>query len=149
MNAYVLHLQSATRYERFENVTSFIAQDASGSFGILHGHVRMMTLLTFGLARFRVGEESAQPTVAGVLRCKEEGWHYLALPGALVYFLYNELFLNTRRYLRAGDYETVRVALREQFLTEEKELRSMKEGLRRLEEEMFKRLLDVNRGMTT
>jgi F-type H+-transporting ATPase subunit epsilon len=131
MNAFVLHLQSATQYERIEGVTSFAGQDASGAFGILAGHERMMSLLTFGLARFRAGEES---------------WQYLAVPGALVYFLDNQLYLNTRRYVRGGDYDAVRATLRKQFQAEERELHVMKQSLQRLEEEMFKRLLEMNRG---
>lgn len=131
MNAFALHLQSATQYERIEGVTSFAGQDASGGFGILPGHERMMSLLTFGLARFRSGEES---------------WQYLAVPGALVYFLDNQLYLNTRRYVRGGDYETVHAILRKQFQAEERELHAMKQSLQRLEEEMFKRLLEMNRG---
>jgi F-type H+-transporting ATPase subunit epsilon len=131
MNTFVLHLQSATQYERVEGVASFAGQDSSGSFGILPGHERMMSLLTFGLARFRVGEE---------------GWQYLALPGALVYFLDNQLYLNARRYVRGGDYEAVRATLRTQFAAEERELHDIKQSLQRLEEEMFKRLLEMNRG---
>ena len=131
MNTFVLHLQSATQYERIEGVTGFAGQDASGGFGVLAGHERMMTLLTFGLARYRVGEED---------------WQYLAVPGALIYVLDSELFLNTRRYMRGADYEAVRATLGEQFLAEEKELRDMKQSLQRLEEEMFKRLLEMNRG---
>ena len=130
MNTFVLHLQGATQYERIEGVTSFAGRDASGGFGILSGHERMMSLLTFGLARFRTGEES---------------WQYLAVPGALVYFLDNQLYLNARRYVRGGDYEAVRAILREQFQAEERELHVMKQSLQRLEEEMFKRLLEMNR----
>ena len=130
MKTFVLHLQSATRYERIEGVTSFSGQDGSGSFGILPGHARMMTVLTFGLARFQVGNS---------------GWQYLALPGAIVYFVENQLFLNTRRYLCGNDYETVRTALGEQFVIEKRELEKTKESLRRLEEEMFRRVLEMNR----
>jgi F-type H+-transporting ATPase subunit epsilon len=131
MNSFVLHLESATQYERVDGVTSFVGEDGSGGFGVLANHARMMTLLTFGLARFRVGEGS---------------WEFLAVPGALVYFLDNQLFLNTRRYLRGDDYEAVRAALRKQFRAEEQELHAMKQSLQRLEEEMFKRLLEMNRG---
>jgi F-type H+-transporting ATPase subunit epsilon len=131
MNTFVLHLQSATQYERIEGVTSFAGQDASGGFGILAKHERMMSLLTFGLARFRVGEAN---------------WQYLAVPGALVYFLDNQLYVNTRRFVRGGDYEAVRATLRNQFLAEERELHDMKQSLQHLEEEMFKRLLELNRG---
>jgi F-type H+-transporting ATPase subunit epsilon len=131
MNTFVLCLQSATQYERVENVASFIGQDASGSFGVLPGHARMMSLLTFGLVRFR--------TSGG-------NWEYLAVPGAVIYFVENQLFLNTRRYVRGGDYDAVRASLRQQFLVEERELRGVKQSLQRLEEEMFKRLLDMSRG---
>jgi F-type H+-transporting ATPase subunit epsilon len=131
MNTFILHLQSATEYERIEGVTSLVGQDASGVFGIMPKHERLLSLLTFGLVRFRVGEGS---------------WQYLAVPGALFYFLDNQLFLNTRRYIRGDDYEAVRATLRKQFMTEEKELKDMKQSLRRLEEEMFKRLLEMHRG---
>ena len=58
MNTFVLHLQDATRYERIEGVSSFVGEDASGSFGILAQHGRFMTSLVFGLARFRVGKDA-------------------------------------------------------------------------------------------
>ncbi|HWB85242.1 MAG TPA: F0F1 ATP synthase subunit epsilon [Bryobacteraceae bacterium] len=131
MNTLVLHLQSGTQYERVEGITSFAGQDASGSFGILPGHERLMSLLIFGLARFRIGEED---------------WQYLAVPGALVYFLDNQLYLNTRRYVRGGDYEAIRATLRTQFMAEETELHDVKRSVQRLEEEMFKRFLEMNRG---
>ncbi len=108
-----------------------MGQDASGSFGLLAGHARFMTVLGFGLTRFRVGQGN---------------WEFLALPGGLVYFTGNQLYLNTRRYLRGQDYERIRSALERQFAAEEDELRSMKLSLQRLEQEMLKRLLDINRG---
>ena len=100
MNVFTLHLQSATQYEAIVDVTSFVGEDDSGSFGIQAGHARLMASLSFGLARYRSG---AQP------------WQYLALPGALLYFVDNQLFLNTRRYVRDDDYERINAALREQL----------------------------------
>jgi F-type H+-transporting ATPase subunit epsilon len=128
VNSFVLHLQSATQYERIENVVSFVGEDKSGSFGILSGHARMMTLLTFGLARFRI---------AG------QGWECVAMPGALAYFVDNKLYLNTRRYLRGVDYEGISLVLRQELLAEEAALQEMKKSMRRLEEEMFKRVWKV------
>ena len=133
MNSFVLHLESATQYERVESVTGFVGQDASGGFGILAGHARIMTLLTFGLARFQLAEGA---------------WQYLAVPGALLYFLENQLHLSTRRYVRGDDYDAVRAALQKQLLAEERQLGEIKKSLQRLEEEMFKRLLDIYRGKT-
>ena len=88
MKPFIMHVQSATQYERIEDVTAFVGEDLSGSFGILAGHQRLMTPLVFGLARFRV---------------LDGDWQFLALPGGLLYFVGNELFLNTRRYLRDMD----------------------------------------------
>ncbi len=125
MNTFVMYLQSATQYERIENIISFVAEDDSGSFGILSGHTRMMTLLSFGLARFRAIHQD---------------WEFLALPGAVVYFVDGQLYLSTRRYLRGKDYEQLSVALRKELLAEEEALRAMKKSVRRLEEEMLRRL---------
>ena len=131
MTQFVVHLQSATQYERIERVTMFVGEDASGSFGILAGHHRVMTPLQFGLARFR----------------QDDGdWQFLALPGGLLYFVGNELFLNTRHYLRDRDYAKITKALEEQLRREEASLRELKDSLHRLEEEMFKRLWKLGRS---
>lgn len=131
MSPFTLHLQSVTQYERVEDVTSFVGRDASGSFGILAGHRRMMTSLLFGLASFRTGNNE---------------WQFLALPGALLYFVNNELYLSTRRYVRARDYAQITSALDEQLGAEEAALRDLKDRLHRLEAEMFKRLWRLGRG---
>ena len=125
MKTFTMHLQSTTQYERIDDVLSFVGEDDSGSFGILPGHARMMSLLGFGLARFRITHRD---------------WEFLALPGGLAYFVDGQLYLNTRRYLRGKDYERLSVVLRKELLAEEEALREMKQSMRRLEEEMFKRL---------
>ena len=130
MNSFLMHLQSATQYEQIENVVSFVGEDDSGSFGILPGHGRMMTLLVFGLARFRVVNRD---------------WGFLALPGALAYFVDGQLYLSTRRYLRDEDYERISTALSEQLLAEEENMRGMKEQLLRMEQEMLRRLSEMHR----
>ncbi|MBX3327004.1 MAG: F0F1 ATP synthase subunit epsilon [Nitrospira sp.] len=130
MTSFVMHLQSATQYERIERVTMFVGEDSSGSFGIMAGHQRMMTPLQFGLARFRTNDD----------------WEFLALPGGLLYFVDNELFVNTRHYLRDQDCVRITKALEEQLRKEEASLREIKDSLHRLEEEMFKRLWRLGRG---
>ncbi|MDA8092939.1 MAG: F0F1 ATP synthase subunit epsilon [Betaproteobacteria bacterium] len=124
MTLFVLHLESATRYERIERVASFVGEDASGSFGILARHQRMMTALAFGLARYRVGE----------------AWSYLAMPGGLLYFLDNELFVVTRRYVRDTDPARLVQVLGREFAAEEEALRGMKTTLSHLEDEILRRL---------
>ena len=111
MNTFILHLQDTMKYERIEHVVSFIGEDASGSFGIMAGHERMMASLIFGLASFRV---------------MDQPWQYMAIPGALIYFTNNELVLNTRRFLRGDDYEIMSSTLQKQLLAEEEELQIVK-----------------------
>ncbi|MBL8529161.1 MAG: hypothetical protein JNL68_15860 [Burkholderiales bacterium] len=132
MNTFVLHLQSGTQYERIDDAVSFVAADESGSFGILAGHARMMTCLATGLARFRTADGS---------------WRFLALPGAVLYFVHNELYLNTRRYLHDPDHKRISVALREELLVEEEKLRAIRESLNRLEDEMLKRMWTMQRDL--
>ena len=130
MKGFTLQLQDATRSQQLPGVTTFVGEDASGSFGIEAGHARMMTSLIIGLARFRVGERH---------------WHYLALPGAIVYFDANRLTLSTRRYLMDDDYMRISQALQQQLLSEEEKLHSIKQSLHQMEQEVLKRLWDMGR----
>ncbi len=134
MKTFTLRLQDATQSEEITGVTSFAAEDASGSFGILAGHARLMTSLIIGLARFRIGEER---------------WKYLAVPGAVLYFHDNELTLSTRRYLLDDDHMRISRALQEQLLAEEDALKTIKHSLRQMEEEALRRLWEMGRRSTT
>ena len=53
------------------------------------------------------------------------------------------LTLSTRRYLRDDDYTRISEALQEQLLTEEQQLHTTRESLRRMEESLLKRLWDL------
>ena len=128
MNTFVLMLHDATQAQDIKGVTSFVGEDTSGSFGIEAGHARMMTTLTFGLARFRVGKDA---------------WQYLAMPGAILYFNDNVLTLSTRHYLIDKDYTRISQALQEQLLNEEKALHNVKESLHRMEEEILRRMWEI------
>lgn len=130
MNTFTLQLQDATHAESINGITSFVGEDASGSFGIYAGHARLMTTLVVGLARFR---------------CGNTNWQYLAVPGALLYFHDNTLTLNTRRYLLDDDYMRISTALQEQLLAEEEKLHSVKHSLHRMEEEILKRMWEMGR----
>jgi F-type H+-transporting ATPase subunit epsilon len=130
MKSFTLRLQDATQSEQIGGVTSFVGEDASGSFGILAGHARMMTSLIIGLARFRIGDDN---------------WKYLAVPGAVLYFHDDVLTLSTRRYLLDEDYMRISQALQQQLLAEEESLHTMKESLHHMEQEVLKRLWEMGR----
>jgi F-type H+-transporting ATPase subunit epsilon len=130
LNTFVLHLQSATQYERIADVASFVAEDDSGSFGILAGHARAITCLTLGLARFRTADGA---------------WRFLAVPGGVLYFVDNQLYVNTRHYFHDSDASRIGSVLREELLAEEEKLHGIKESLQRLEEAMLKRMWTMQR----
>ena len=130
MSTFTLHLYSADRYERIENVLSFTGEDKSGSFGLLARHERFMTALTFGLARLALADGSHQ---------------YLGFPGGLLYFIDNELRISTRRYLRDADVERIARSLTRELLEEEQALEQTRRKLHRLEAEMLKRLAQLGR----
>jgi F-type H+-transporting ATPase subunit epsilon len=130
MNSFVLNLFDASHEQRIEGVTSFVGEDASGSFGIQANHARFMTTLVFGLARFRLGTDD---------------WQYLALPGAVLYFNNSELSISTRHFLFDTDIERISILLEQQLIAEEDNLRATRDSLHRMEQAMLKRMLALKR----
>jgi F-type H+-transporting ATPase subunit epsilon len=125
MNVFTLQLRDYHHQQRFEDTLSFVGEDDSGSFGIKAQHIRMMTSLVFGLARFR----------------RVEGdWTYLALPGGLAYFHDNSLSIVTRRYFLDADYDRISRTLTEELLAEETKLSTIKQSLRHMEEDLLKQM---------
>lgn len=131
MKTYTLHVQSATQYQCVKDIVSFVAMDESGSFGIQAHHARMITALDYGLARYqRVNGD----------------WCYIAVPGGILYFADNNLYISTRRFLLGADYQRISAGLIEQLLKEEEALRVIKDSLGQLEQEMFRRLWQIGRS---
>ncbi|MCP9443249.1 MAG: hypothetical protein NNA20_11710 [Nitrospira sp.] len=130
MKTFTLHVQDAVRTERIEEVVSFIGRDASGSFGILAGHERFVTVLEFGLARFRR---------------LDRPWEYLALPEAVLYVTGDDVKICTRRFFRDNDYERICRDLDERLRIEEAELRDIKNRVHQLQQELLRRLWQVGR----
>jgi F-type H+-transporting ATPase subunit epsilon len=130
LSGFVLHLCGANAYERVAGVAAFVGADASGSFGILPGHEPLITTLRFGLARFRQ---------------KSGPWRHLAVPGAVLRYADDELHIATRRYLVDDDPARIAAALQDVLLAEEAALADVRDGLKRMEEAMLKRLWELER----
>ncbi|MDH5485735.1 MAG: F0F1 ATP synthase subunit epsilon [Gammaproteobacteria bacterium] len=131
MKVFTLLLQDARHAEIINGISSFVGEDASGSFGILAGHARLMTTLVMGLARYRVANEP---------------WQYLAQPGAVLYFHNNLLSICTRHYLRDENYMRISNDLQQKLLAEEQELAAVKNNLQRMEKEILKHMWALRRG---
>ena len=132
MSVFTLELRDYQHQQRIEDTESFVGEDASGSFGILAHHARMMTSLVFGLARFRRVEGT---------------WTYLALPGGLAYFRDNSLRIVTRRFFLDDDYDRISRTLTEELLTEETKLSAIKQSLRHMEEDLLKQMWQMRREL--
>ncbi len=135
MHSYTLYLHDSRNSLCVEEVASFVGEDESGRFGILPGHARMMTVLLFGLARFRcLGEDS---------------WQYLAMPGGVLYFADNTLHLACRHYLLDKNYQRISRRLVEELLAEEELLHEVRLSVKRMEEALFKRMYEMQRRGVT
>lgn len=129
MNAFTVQLYSAARQDTLDGVTAFVGEDDSGSFSIWAGHERLSTVLDIGLSRMR--DSGGQ-------------WQYIASPGAVLYFVDNVLTLSTREYWIDDDFDRITGLLNEQLLKEEADLAEVRESLRRMEDELLKRLYELD-----
>jgi len=133
MNGFRVCLLGSDASETIEDVRSFVGEDASGSFGLMAHHARFMTVLGFGLARLRIGDGAQAHTC------------YVGLPGGLLVFDDIELRISTRRYLLGDDAAALGQALARQVLAEEQALAQTLQKLRRLEADMLRRLVQLER----
>jgi F-type H+-transporting ATPase subunit epsilon len=134
LKTFTLNLLDTTQSASIADVASFVGEDITGNFGIQAGHARFMTVLVTGLAKFRVNAAN---------------WQYLALPGGVLYFCNNVLTISSRRYLLDDDYEHIREAMQQQLLIEENRLRSIKESLHKMENELLRQLWELGRRHVT
>ncbi len=130
MNTFTMTLCDSANHQKIEGVTSFVGMDASGNFGIQAHHARFMTILVFGLARFRQNENA---------------WQYLALPGGVLYFKDNSLTISTRHFLVDTDYNQISASLNEQLIAEEENLRATRLSLHRMEQAIIKQMAALQR----
>lgn len=130
MNGFTLQLHGATTQTVVEHVTSFVGEDASGQFGIRSGHDRFASVLVYGLARFRVGNQA---------------WRYLAMPGGILHFSADTLRIGTRFFIIGDDYHTLNDQLEQSLIDQELQTERLRENLARLEHAMLQRLWKMDR----
>jgi len=138
MKTFTLIVQDPTKITPFENVCAFVGEDATGRFGIRAGHARFMTALQLGLARFQQTEESQQA-------CSESDWWYLGTSNALLDFKDNTLTISTQHFLVDCDYQTISKSLQVSMRQEAEQLTQQKQSFRHIEEQVLKRVWELNR----
>lgn len=125
MSDFSLLLLEPDKQQRIAHVTAFIAEDASGSFGVLPGHHRLITVLEPGLARYKTSGPN---------------WHWIALSSASLYFKDAQMSLSGQRFLLSDDYASLESALEQTLATEQENSQSMTRHIKRVEEAMMRRL---------
>ena len=123
---FEFNLLSSNQTQKFTNVTSFLGIDATGSFGIQAHHEPFMTVLALGLSRFRVENE--------------ESWRYVALPSGLLSFRANQLTISTHYFWIDTDFNRLTHLLEQQAETDQKNMRTIRENLQRMELAMLKKI---------
>jgi F-type H+-transporting ATPase subunit epsilon len=130
-----LILLDGTSRTLIENVTSIVAADASGQFGLLPGHDALVTVLEPGLFRYRQVHKtdwSYGACVGGLLSCT-------ATPDRRI-----EVCVVSRRFLRGDEPEVLQTQL-DQLLEREGMLRvSTRESRERLDLAFYKRMQQLS-----
>lgn len=125
MKTFALSVQSPFGSVKMDDLISFVGQDLSGSFGILAGHERTMTILEYGFV---------------TVKKRDQKFQYIGSPGGVLYFVDNTLYLITSRYFVSENYEDLNSLLQEQIAREESKLADLKESVRKMEQSMLKQL---------
>ena len=131
MSTFTLTVQSAQQTLQFDNVSSFIGRDASGSLGLMSRHERFITILETGLCRFR--QEGEQ-------------WQYLALMEGVLYFKGEVCYISTTQFILGDNLDSMLDAIK-RLLDEDKiRLSQLKQSINMLEQETFRRLWELQHG---
>ncbi|MGD9870646.1 MAG: F0F1 ATP synthase subunit epsilon [Thauera sp.] len=126
MSSFQLVIASPLRVERIDAVASFVGRDASGQFGLLAQHEPFITVLEWGLARFRT---EAAPH-----------WRYIALPGGTLRYYGGQLQIATRNFVIGEALATVAAALKHDTAREADQRAALRGSLDQLEQALMQRL---------
>lgn len=125
MRTFVLHLLDSHGSHQFGNVKQFIGADSSGSFGLLAGHLKMVAVLRYGLARFV--DDSGK-------------WWYLSLPGGVLNFSNNTLNVVTVRYFLGEDRTSICQRLADDMAATDSDIHRSHATLVEIEHALIRRL---------
>jgi F-type H+-transporting ATPase subunit epsilon len=128
MTTFTVTLLDGRGAERFESITGFVAADASGSFGLLAGHAKMVSVLRYGLARFVDN--------AG-------NWRYIALPGGVLRFADNQLQVSTVRYFLGEERSRIVEQLAGAMARVDSDVRTARATLDEIEHSLMRRLIEL------
>lgn len=116
---------SPGRHWQTTEATSFRGKDASGGFGLLARRSDFMTVLEYGLATLKWG--------SGELM-------FFGFPGGVLRFSRGSLQIVTRFYVQGPNPAELLTSLAAEVKREQERVRELKTSVRRLDEELLRRL---------
>ena len=125
MSDFSLLLREPNQHHHIAHVSAFVAEDASGSFGVLPGHLRLITVLEPGLARYKT---------------LDRDWRWIALAKASLYFSDALLLISSQRFLLSDDYESLGPTLEKTLAAAQESRLGANRDIKRIEEAMMRRL---------
>lgn len=126
---FTVEIQSPRRVEAIPNVRAFQANDSSGSFSLLSNAERRITVLSNGIATLKFSNETEE---------------YVAIASGVLVFQNNSLAVATRAFLRGSDPFALRHDLEKIIAAEELAMRETRRNLRQLDEQILRRLSNLN-----
>ena len=114
--------------DSFDAVVSFTASDASGTFGLLAGHERLVAVMRYGLAHFVAADGRT---------------HYVALPGGVLRFADNALTVTAVHYFLGAERDTLVAQLAAELAREDSDLRAAHATLAEIEHILMRRLSEL------
>ena len=129
MRTFAVTLLDGRGAERFDSVVEFIGADASGSFGLLAGHARFVSVLRYGLARFLDNGSR---------------WRYVSMPGGVLRFADNHLRLTTVRYFLGDDRGKIVERLANEMARADSDMSKARTTLNEIEHSLMRRLIELS-----
>lgn len=129
MTPFKLLLMDYTRTVEVNHVSSFVATDASGGFGIQAGHETFITALQPGLARYKT---------------EGDHWHYLAQPGATLWFHSNQLELITTQLVLSDNRQELLQLLETRWQQESETQSSTQRNVTQMEQALARKIWEMN-----
>lgn len=126
VKGFTLELCDTRTMEGVEGVESFVGEDASGSFGILADREHFVTVLVWGICRYRTNDGC---------------WHYAALPGGVLSFLEGTLTICTRHFLQSDDATELEKRLDAEIAAEESSRRAISDLIHTMDRELLRRMI--------
>lgn len=114
--------------EEMDDVVLIAAHDGSGGFSILPGHIPFMTMLDSGLVR---------------IRHQDGREDYLGQPGGLLEVTRDAVSITTRRLFRERDAAALEQQMQVNLELEESRLRATRATLKHMEDEVLRRIFEM------